>query len=80
MTETERAAWAAFEAGIVEDAVAAGMIDSAADAARLNRWYAEREAESVRRYAARAIAATMQRTITANGDGTWDHTFTPKEH
>lgn len=80
MTDTERAAWTAFEQGIVEDAIAAGMIDSATDVVRLNRWYTEREMEAVHRYATRAIAATMQRTITANGDGTWDHTFTVEEH
>lgn len=79
MTETERAAWAALEAWIVEDAIAAGAVDSVADVAMLNRWHVEMEMERVRRYAARIFAADGDVTITPNGDGTWNHTFTPKE-
>ena len=59
MTETERAAWAAFEAGIVEDAVAAGLINCVEDVVRLNRQYAGRDEAMRVHYIARALAVML---------------------
>lgn len=78
MTEAERAAWAAFEQGIIDDAVEAGLIDSAEEALWANKIYYAEEAERARRASVQAVRAAMKAQYTP-GTAPRNWPWTPRE-
>jgi hypothetical protein len=70
MSEAERAAWAAFEAGIIADAQAAGLMDAPP------HWQVQDEAAL--RAIVQSLVESSKHTVISNGDGTYSHIWTPQ--